>query len=606
MYGGPADAFLLAGQSAFEAWARALLFAAWAIVLPGATLARFVERREAGFVLPLGVLWCVAAGWAAHVSGPAWLFPVVSVVVAIGGLRSFIRDEWRFDRSTIAPSVVLVGVLLALRSTGVSDGGFQFETPGMEDNAFHAGVAFELARGGTPEVPGLAGVPLRYHYGQDLIRAAAFVWGGLHPWQSLVRFEPVLGGLCLVGIAGIVVRSLGGSERAVALAPWTVFLSDASWMAAFGGTDAFWVDGTRMNFVLAILLGNAGSPLALSVVLCLLVLLEKDGGRVAVVGALGGIVVALLKSFAGAQFVVATVAMGLTRRSRAAVATSAVCAGALLSISYGATDGTAIAFVPFGVAEGFARRWGLPDAAIGIVLWLVVGTGARWVALGPLVDAVRRRSVVAIGLGAFCFAGLIVGSLFDIRLRSTLHSESVFNDAAYFLEQGAWPLWLFVAVWIGGASRVPARLLVVLALAVPSTLQAAWRFATSPRVVASADALAVLEPLAGAERRNAVVLQARRSEVPPLPIVLLGLRVPISNFFGYLPRYLDVASIERREEAARVAFNSLDAAETRSALSMLGASHLLVVDGHAPRTAGDALTPLAARGAARLFAVRLD
>jgi hypothetical protein len=40
------------------------------------------------------------------------------------------------------------------------------------DTAFHVGVSRELTLGYPPQVPGLAGFPLSYHLGLDLIRAA--------------------------------------------------------------------------------------------------------------------------------------------------------------------------------------------------------------------------------------------------------------------------------------------------------------------------------------------------------------------------------------------------------------------------------------------------
>jgi len=73
-------------------------------------------------------------------------------------------------------------------------------------------------------------VPLSYHFGADLVRAAALRWAGVHPYAplNLNREEPTLWALTLMlALAGLV-RRLGGSRLAVALAPWTVILTDFS------------------------------------------------------------------------------------------------------------------------------------------------------------------------------------------------------------------------------------------------------------------------------------------------------------------------------------------------------------------------------------------
>ena len=51
---------------------------------------------------------------------------------------------------------------------------------------------WELVAGYPPQVPGLAGVPMRYHVGSHLVRAAAARWAGIHPYDALSRFDVTL------------------------------------------------------------------------------------------------------------------------------------------------------------------------------------------------------------------------------------------------------------------------------------------------------------------------------------------------------------------------------------------------------------------------------
>ena len=55
------------------------------------------------------------------------------------------------------------------------DGGFLLDP--MGDQPLHAGIAWELTLPYPPQVPGLAGIPLSYHVGADLVRGRGAALG---------------------------------------------------------------------------------------------------------------------------------------------------------------------------------------------------------------------------------------------------------------------------------------------------------------------------------------------------------------------------------------------------------------------------------------------
>ena len=69
--------------------------------------------------------------------------------------------------------------------------------------------------GHPPQVPGVAGFPLGYHLGTDLVRAAALRWAGTDPWDSLSRLDVTLWALGLVLALRAVAARLGAAPLAV-------------------------------------------------------------------------------------------------------------------------------------------------------------------------------------------------------------------------------------------------------------------------------------------------------------------------------------------------------------------------------------------------------
>src|SRR5438309_2323090 len=77
-----------------------------------------------------------------------------------------------------------------------------------------------------PQIPGVSGFPIGYHFGIDLVRAAALRWAGLDPFDAISRFAATLGALALVLALRAITLRLGAPPAAVNLAPWTLLLTD--------------------------------------------------------------------------------------------------------------------------------------------------------------------------------------------------------------------------------------------------------------------------------------------------------------------------------------------------------------------------------------------
>src|SRR6185503_16457899 len=118
----------------------------------------------------------------------------------------------------------------------------------------------ELAIGYPPQVPGMAGQPIGYHIGLDLVRAAALRYAKVHPYHSINRFDVTLGALALVLGLRAAARAIGGKALAVALAPWTLLLTDFSWLFAGNPQAHWWTDLLRGNLLISLAVSNPLVP----------------------------------------------------------------------------------------------------------------------------------------------------------------------------------------------------------------------------------------------------------------------------------------------------------------------------------------------------------
>ena len=258
-----------------------VLFVLLAIVAPGAGLQRWARLRvDPVLVLPVGGALAALAYWLSLASGWPWLFPLALAAASAGLLvRRTCPVDPGLPRS-LAPAIAALVALLAATqyrwNRPAPDGGFLLDP--MGDQPLHAGIAWELTLPYPPQVPGLAGIPLSYHVGADLVRAAALRWAGVEPYALLNREEPTLWAIALMLTLGGLARRLGGSPLAVALAPWTVLLTDFSFVCALQPDARWWSDAFRANLLISLAFANPVVP-ALALALGCLVALHRHEVR---------------------------------------------------------------------------------------------------------------------------------------------------------------------------------------------------------------------------------------------------------------------------------------------------------------------------------------
>jgi len=193
-----------------------VLFILLAIAAPGAGLQRWARLRvDPALVLPIGCALAALAYWLSLASGMPWLFPLALATASAGLVARRTCPVEPGLSGSLWPAIAALAALLAATqyrwNRPAADGGFLFDP--MGDQPLHAGIAWELTLPYPPQVPGLAGIPLSYHFGADLVRAAALHWAGVEPYAVLNREEPTLWAIALM-------LALGGLARRLGARPW--------------------------------------------------------------------------------------------------------------------------------------------------------------------------------------------------------------------------------------------------------------------------------------------------------------------------------------------------------------------------------------------------
>jgi hypothetical protein len=299
---------------------RYLLFALGALVGPGIALQRLAGVRvDPSLVIPLGTAVTAFVYWVSLVSGISWVFPGILVLLWAGLV-------WRgWDGSATGPSirgafgpVVILIALLAVTqypwNRRAPDGAFLLDPLVPSDTAFHVGLTRELVIGYPPQLPGVAGFPIGYHLGTDLVRAAALRWAAVDPYDSISRLDVTLWAVALVLVLRALVDRLFASPAAVALVGWTLLLTDFSFIFAANPQAHWWTDLLRGNLLLSLVTSNPIVP-ALSLALGTLVALERHRageGRGWLFLAAGlGLAVPFFKVFLGAHLLLGLAVAGL-------------------------------------------------------------------------------------------------------------------------------------------------------------------------------------------------------------------------------------------------------------------------------------------------------
>jgi hypothetical protein len=572
-----------------------LAFALLGIVGPGLALQRLVRVRiDPALVLPLGYAFCAAAYGLSLVTHLAGLFPLLVLVVL--ATLAVDRRGWGISegpplRGALPAFAGLLVMLAAVeygqnRSTPAGD--FVVDPVLVQDTVFHIGLTWELAQDYPPQVPGLSGVPLGYHLGHPLVRAAACRWAGVSPADSISRFDVTLAALALLLALRAVVHALGGSARAVALVSWALVASDLSFLFAWGRHLVWWLgllEGSHGIF--SILHDNSLVPalaLALASVVAFVRYQRGEGrGWLILVAALA-LALPFFKFFVAAQLLLGLGAAFLVARSRPALLAWIVplAAASLAMLAGPAATGIEVVFDPLlAVREARESLGLLPLHGLPLVLWSLPwaagGLGLRLAGLPSSWVILRRRVAASVALVVMAWSGWPLGMLLRISPHDWTAKPN--NDALYFFEQSGLLLWVFAALALSRLSwkgwRRPALWLACASLTLPSTVHTLMTHARMTPLTIPAAAVRAMGVLEHDSVAGAVVLQRPLlMRFPPPPLVLIGRRVPYAGLIGYFDQFTSTAAVDARLRRVQQFFRTPDAAEAAAIAHELGATHV--------------------------------
>jgi hypothetical protein len=580
-------------------------FTVFAFLGPGISLQRlFGLPVDRALIVPLGGGATAGLYWLSLASGRPGLFPFLLLALHLPLLRRGRGDGTRAEPAPAGPAwaaIALVLAVLALTAYPLhrldSHGSFLLDPEHAlaADTAFHVGVTRELVLGYPPQVPGIAGFPLHYHLGTDLVRAAALRWAGVDPYDSINRFDVTLWAIALVVAIRAATRAMGASRTAVAIAGFTVLAGDLSFLFAANPQAHWWTDLLRGNILLSLVLANPVIP-ALTMALGVLVAFARhdgDGRRGWLVLAVGlALAVAFFKVFLGAHLALGLGVAALLRRDARCVmaAAAALLSTAVLAVS-DPTRSVAVTLAPLDLVNVTRDTLSLPRLAGPALLmwslpWLVASLGLRVLGLRPALAALRQGSSTAVAMATMALTGWPLGLLFKVAPPDAVAGQKAINDASFLVEQSGPLLWIFTAIALARLAQEGRRLPVAAAaalLAVPSSLHFVTKRALTPPDPLPAATVRAMRALADVSAPGDVILQRPSARYPPAPVVLIGRRVPYERFTPYLTQFAPKAALEERHEEVHRFFERVTDADEASAIAQrLGARHLCLYP-HDPR-----------------------
>jgi hypothetical protein len=599
-----------------------LAFAAFTLVGPGIALQRLLRLRiDPALVLPIGFAFGAAASWASLALGLSWILPLLVLVGNVGLVWP--RTAWRLAEGPrirgAIPAFLVVGLVLAVTqypmNRRTAEGDFLLDDLERVDTAFHVGVTWELATSYPPQVPGLAGVPLGYHVGPHLIRAAALRWAGTHPYDALYRFDVTLWALALVLALRAAAWALGAPALAVALAPWSLLATDFSFLLGLARPGVhWWTELLRGNLLLSVVFANSAVPalaMALGVVVALRRQQQGEGRGWLVSAAMLALAVPFFKIFLASQLLaglaIALLASSFSRPALAFVAAPCLLATVALAIGQGGRT-VSVFFDPLAPVALTREMAQLPPVSLSslaaaLTPWLLASLGLRLVGLPAAFAALRSRDAPSRILAVMALVGWPVALLLRIT------ADGRFDESVYFTVQSGALLWLFTATSLARLAANGPRRVMVLAMAaavtLPSTIELVWRKALTPPDVVPARVTRAMAALEKASAPGDVVLTRPFSRYPPPPIVFIGRRVAFTQYMPYLRQFAPAPVLREREELVRTFFRTADVAEARQIARRLGARFVYLFGPQriATQVEADLLQPIYLEEGVRLYRV---
>jgi hypothetical protein len=602
-----------------------MLFVVFAIVLPGVAIMRALRLPvEPSLVLPAGLVLSSVSYGVSLILGFYWLYPVVVI-----GLDLTLLRARRHRTSARGPSLkgvwpffAIVVALLAVTQYGENrmtrEGSFVLDSVLPEDAVFHVGLAQELAHEYPPQVPGLSGFTLDYHFGHPLIRAAMLRFAGISPWDALSRIDNTLAALALLLALRAVTATLGGASRAVTLIGFALIASDLSFLLAWNQEVRWWLGLCEGSYaIVSMTQSNAVIPaLALSIG-CVVAFARFHAGE-----GRGWLVLAALLSAGVPFFKIFTaihlglgwsVAVLVSNRRRELVLFFLPTLAVMAFLALGSAGARVeIALDPLLSVHHARRSLGLApldgwDLIPWAGLWIVVGLGLRVCGLPEAWRALRSRAAPAVMLSVMALAGWPLGMLLRI---SPVESGHPYNEALYFFEQSGVLLWIFTALALGrlglhGVRNWVAGVLCALA-ALPTTAHFAWTKATQKPMRIPAEIVRGMEALSHDSRPGDVVLQRPLlMRFPPPPLVLARRRVPFTGVIPYFNQFVPRREVERRRSLVKLFFRISDDRRALEIARSLRATHVCLFGSDAlafdPRTIAD---PIFEAETVRVYRIR--
>lgn len=596
----------LPGEALLQTGLAYVGFVLAAVVGPGIAVQRLCRVRvDPALVLPSGFALASALYWLSLISGIAWLFPVGVLLLDAAALLGPARLSWAPGpslRGALLPLLAVVAFLALTAypyNTVVDDGSFVADGLHPGDAAFHVGLTWELTHSYPPQTPGLAGVPLGYHLGQALLRAAATRWAGIHPYDALSRFDNTLGALALILILRACAAALGASALGITLAGFAPLASDLAFLFAWGRGIEWWISLFEGSVGIASMLqANSLIPALAMAMGCVIALARWESaqpadhsrgrsfeaGGLLVLAAGLALASAFFKVFVAAQLLLGLGVSLLMAPRRRELWIIAVPAGfAILGLVLGAGGETiAVSLDPLTVVRDAAIDLGLPDFsplafAVWGVVWIMAALGLRAVGVPVALSAVRRGSAAARTLAVIALSGWVFGLSLRISPIESAQRVRPFNEALYFFEQSGIVLWVFAALALGRmATRRTATVIgLSAALALPTTVHFAIQKHRTPSQVLARDAVEAARALGAVSQPGDVILQPPQIQrFPPAPMVLIPGRVPYTRAIPFFTQILSQRERRTRYARARSFFEAHDSEEAHGIAVELGARYV--------------------------------
>jgi hypothetical protein len=571
---------------------RYLAFVAVSVVGPGIALQRLLGVAvDAALVLPLGCAATAGAYWLASQLGAPWLFPLLVAALDVGLVwrgwgRRAVNDP---PLRGAIPAAIGIVLFLALTQYGWNrtGAGGEFHLDPMGDHPLHAGITWELTTSGAPQVPGLAGVPLVYHVGADLVRAAALRWADVGPYDSINRFEVTLGALALALALRGVMAQLSPMPFALAAVPWSLLATDASFLLALVLPVTWWSDLLRGNVLMSMAFDNPvvlGMTLALGALVALARYEAGEGRGWLVLSVALAAAAPPFKVFVGAQLALAlgfAALRGRPRWPRLLPCASSLVMSLMLALAVRG-ERVEVAWAPLDMVRHSVVGLGLSEPGLRALLawtlpWLALSLGLRLFGLPRAVAALGSGKALPSALAAFALSGWPLGLLFRTAARG-IDGQPLPSALIYLLEQSGLVLWIFTAIALAELGRRRSRpvlvALVAAALALPATVEFVWRrWEMGPDELSPA-LMGGIRKLAEEGRPGDVVLQRPGWERPPLPVILAGQRVVLEGYTPYLTQFAPVAELRRRRHVLGELFRAETLPAARALARDFGASFL--------------------------------